>query len=178
MSARHHSGSGNSDKLSRFHREDVFGAVLAAIGREATFRLIEAFGGTRLYVAKVPRQGNRIATEIGPEAACQLAAVFGSDTIALPLATAWRIQVYRARAWSYPKIARAIGVSEATVARQLKAMGLTNPAARPVVPAASNAATPAPLAPMLMPAIRRGSGPELPLFPRAASETERGTVYV
>lgn len=164
---------------------DIFGALFPELGADATFRLIEAFGGTRLFVAKVPREGSRLVTAIGMDAACQLAAKFGSDTIALPLARPWRVQVYRSRGCSYPQIAKAVGVSEATVARLLKDMGLTNqPVQRDQVrdetPSVPDT-TPKPLVSLRMPLIRRGLHPELPLFqcvetPTACTQTdaERG----
>jgi hypothetical protein len=161
-----HTGSAISDNLSQLGPADVFGTLFPELGPDATFRLIEEFGGTRLFVAKVPREGSRVVNAIGMEAACRLAAKFGSDTIALPLARSWRVQVYRARGWSHPRIAKAVGVSEATVARLLKDMGLTNlppPRAAEACPG-EGAATPPPLATVRMPVIRRGTGPDLPLF--------------
>nr|WP_294564081.1 helix-turn-helix domain-containing protein [uncultured Rhodopila sp.] len=99
------------------------------------------------------------------DAARRLAIKFGSETIALPLARPWRVHVYRARGLSYPQIAKAVGVSEATVARLLKDMGLTNQ--RDHVPDASASypvTTPAPLISVRMPLIRRAVHPDLPLF--------------
>jgi transcriptional regulator with XRE-family HTH domain len=114
------------------------------------------------------------------DAARRLAVKFGSDTIALPLARSWRIHVYRARGWSYPQIAKAVGVSEATVARLLKDMGLTNQRNHePDASASAADATPAPLVSVRMPLIRRTAHPDLPLFQgieaaTAASGADRG----
>lgn len=174
-------GNGNSVNLSRLNHPDVFGTLLAELGAEPMFQLIEKFGGTRLFVAKVPRKESPVVSAIGMLAACQLSAKFGSDTIALPLARNWRIQVYRARGWSYPKIAIAVGVSEATVARCLKNMGLTHSPAERTAPAgASEGVIPEPLACVRMPVIRRGTGPNLPLFqvaPAAVSAPDAGAEH-
>jgi hypothetical protein len=144
---------------------DIFGTLFPELGADATFRLIEEFGGTRLFVAKTPREGSRLVSTIGMDAARRLAIKFGSDTIALPLARPWRVHVYRARGLSYPQIAKAVGVSEATVARLLKGMGLTNQRTQVAdVSASAPVTTPAPLVSVRMPLIRRTVHPDLPLF--------------
>ena len=165
----------NVDRKNDF-ASDIFGTLFPELGADATFRLIEAFGGTRLFVAKVPREGSRLVNAIGMDAACRLAAKFGSDTIAMPLARPWRVQVYRARGCSYPQIAKAIGVSEATVARLLKDMGLTNqPIQREDVHDTAptwRGDTPRPLVSVRMPLIRRAPHPDLPLFQCAVRQTD------
>lgn len=95
------------------------------IGPEATLRLIEAFGGTRLYVPKAPNQGSRLAHAIGLDAARALATAWGRDTMLVPIARAWRVRVYRARGDTYAAIARRLGIREDSVWKILRAAEMT-----------------------------------------------------
>lgn len=106
-------------------KADLFGSLMTLIGSDALFRLIERYGGIRLYIPLTAKPESRIAQTIGLDAAQALAAEYGGILLAFPMAKAWRIQVYRQRGMSYAAISRAVGVHEATVHRQLAAMGLT-----------------------------------------------------
>ena len=96
-----------------------------AIGAEATLRLIEEHGGTRLYVPKEPNQGTPIAHLVGLVGAQRLASAFGGDYLKVPLAKNWRVRLYRARGDSYSAIARRVGMTESAVGRILSAAGVT-----------------------------------------------------
>ncbi|GGG43362.1 hypothetical protein GCM10010964_33470 [Caldovatus sediminis] len=95
------------------------------IGAEATLKLIERHGGTRLYIPKAPNQGCALAREIGLEAALTLAASWGGDWLRVPLARNWRVRLYRARGDSYPTIARKLGLTEKAVWGHLNAASMT-----------------------------------------------------
>lgn len=84
------------------------------IGPEAALALIEARGGTRLYIGEAV-EGRTVADIIGQEQAARLAEAYGRETIKVPLGREWRILVYRSRGLSYRAIALKAGCSENTV---------------------------------------------------------------
>jgi hypothetical protein len=106
-------------------RADVIGQLIGLCGEAPVFKLIEAAGGTRLYVPRNPVAGNRISCIVGLGAAKAIGARFGGLNMKLPLARAWRVRVYRGQGMSYAQIASAIGISESAVFGHLKDMGLT-----------------------------------------------------
>jgi DNA-binding NarL/FixJ family response regulator len=92
---------------------------------EQLLALIEAHGGTRLYIPAQPNQGQALARLVGLEAAWRLARAHGGETVKVPLARHWRIRVLRERGLSYAAIARALGTTESAVHRHLQAARLT-----------------------------------------------------
>lgn len=86
-----------------------------ALGAEALFKLIEAHGGARLYVAQVPRDGSDLVALLGAEAAAKLAATWGGDYLKVPLARAWFARCLKARGFSQGMIARHMRTTENTV---------------------------------------------------------------
>jgi len=103
--------------------------LTARIGAEATLKLLELHGGTRLHIPKHPNQGVRIAREIGLANARALAAHWGGDYLKVPLCRHWRARVYRSQGLSYADIARRLGVMEGTVWTYLRDAGMTAPQA-------------------------------------------------
>jgi hypothetical protein len=95
------------------------------VGPAPLLRLIEAHGGTRLYIPKDPNQGMPIARLLGLDQARALAQRCGGDFLKVPLARNWRVRLYRARGDSYPAIARALGITESQVSKILTAAGAT-----------------------------------------------------
>lgn len=95
------------------------------IGADATLRLIEAHGGTRLYVPEKPNQGSPLARLVGLSQARALADRYGGDYIRVPLARNWRVRLYRQRGETYPAIARRLGITESQVGKILTAAGST-----------------------------------------------------
>jgi hypothetical protein len=95
-----------------------------ALGPDAALAVIEARGGTRLWV---PGQatGSTLVQELGEAATLRLVEAFGRGPIKVPVAREWRVQIYRARGMSYAQIARATGCSETSVHRILAGSGLT-----------------------------------------------------
>jgi hypothetical protein len=98
------------------------------IGREAAFALIEARGGTRFYVPKVPTEG--LISLIGEGGARALSEARGGENLKVPLGRHWRILAYHARGLSFAKIARKTGCSENSVWQLINSCGLTRPRER------------------------------------------------
>lgn len=106
------------------HTDDV-AQLVNLIGPEATLKLIEARGGTRLYVSDAV-EGLTIPDIIGIDAAAKLSAVYGRDRLKVPLARPWRILCYQAMGLSYSAMARRAGCTEGTVWDVLKRHGATS----------------------------------------------------
>ena len=98
--------------------------LVTTIGRPATLALIEAFGGTRVYVPVAPNQASPLVRSIGREAALALSARLGgssaTNVLKVPLARDWRILAYREEGLSYREIARRLAITEDTVWRHLQ----------------------------------------------------------
>lgn len=107
---------------------DLLGTLIGLIGQDAVFKLVAAAGGTRIVVPMRATEGQKLTRILGMPAAGILSANFGKETLAIPMAKAWRVRVYRERGLSYGEIALAIGCNEATVFKHLRRMGLTRPA--------------------------------------------------
>ncbi len=92
----------------------------------ALLTLIQAFGGTRLYVPKSPNQASPLVQAIGREAALALAAAHGGEELSIPIARHWQIRCLKQKGMSYRQIALKLGVTEITVFNHLQAARLTN----------------------------------------------------
>ena len=99
--------------------------LVAALGEAGALQLIEAHGGTRVYVPHAPNQGSTLALAVGLDGARRLAASDGGCWIKVPLCRDWRIRLYRAEGLTHAAIARRLGVHESTIHRHLQAAGLT-----------------------------------------------------
>jgi hypothetical protein len=91
--------------------------IVQIVGAEAALTLVEAYGGTRLFVPKTPTE-NHIAL-LGDGSAKALSQAWGGEYIKVPLGRAWRVLVYNARGLSYAETARKAGCSEDGVWRIL-----------------------------------------------------------
>lgn len=80
------------------------------IGEDALLRLVEAFGGTPLYVPQQAKPDGEIVQAIGADAADALSARFAPDYIDVPLARERRARHYRAQGRSNTEIARTLGI--------------------------------------------------------------------
>lgn len=76
-------------------RSLVFQEIASAIGRESARQLVEAFGGTELFVPRSIDVKHPIAKAIGPEAARLLSTFFHGTELQLPVAGKRRRQVKR-----------------------------------------------------------------------------------
>jgi len=108
-------------------RDTLLGTLLSLIGRDATFNLVEKYGGQRLTVPKVPKDDCALAGTIGLSAAQALSAEFGGETLKVPLPKLWLLNIYRERGMSYPQLAGKMRVTEKTIGVWLKRLGLTKP---------------------------------------------------
>lgn len=93
--------------------EDV-APLVALIGDDAALRLLEARGGTRVYVSD-PEEGRALADIVGLDAAAAMRRKYGATRVKLPVGRQWRVLCYKAMGLSRPKIALRAGCSETTV---------------------------------------------------------------
>jgi hypothetical protein len=90
-----------------------------AVGPEAALLLIEAFGGTEIYVPRNPVPTSPLVAAIGAEAAAALAHAYGTNELRVPSAKRWRVRVYAARGASQKQISLKVGLNQRTVERYL-----------------------------------------------------------
>jgi hypothetical protein len=95
------------------------------IGPRKTLELIEAEGGTRTFVPKVPNQGTPLSRAIGLEAARIVAEARCGEYLRVPLARAWRVRIYRMEGETHRNIARRLGITESQVEKLLRDAGMT-----------------------------------------------------
>lgn len=88
--------------------------------REEFVRLVEEFGGTKLYIPSIPTPQQRVAQVIGMKAAKRLAREAGSTCWRIPMARDLRIRYYRDKGMSHRQIARLVGMSVVGVERAFK----------------------------------------------------------
>jgi len=84
------------------------------IGPEATLALLEARGGTRMWVPEAP-EGSVLAAIIGLDGAGKMARQYGRGEIKLPLGRPWRVLCYIAMGMSRSQAALKAGCTENTV---------------------------------------------------------------
>lgn len=95
-------------------RNSLYGQVAQLIGWAAADKLIEQFGGRRLYIPRAPVRGNPIPRSIGMRAAKAMGRQFGCERIFIP-ATCDRAR-RRARIFAM----RANNISVSRIARELR----------------------------------------------------------
>ena len=92
------------------HRDEL----LDLLGPEDFLRLVEAHGGTRLYVPRT-ENGSSLPEELGLEAVEKLQGLRAGEWIRVPLAREWRARHYRANGLTNAKIAVRLGLTETGV---------------------------------------------------------------
>ncbi len=92
----------------------------------ALLALIQAFGGTCIYIAKAPNQASPLVQALGRDAALALAAAHGGEHLKIPIARHWQIRCLHQRGLSYRQIASQLRITEDTVWKNLNAARLTN----------------------------------------------------
>ena len=98
---------------------------IEALGLEDTLRLIETYGGRKLYVAKnitnhsVPLMED-LEEKLGKATAKKLVELCGGVAVTVPLCGGWRTQLYFQRGMSMVEIAKKLGCHYDTVWRRLK----------------------------------------------------------
>lgn len=104
--------------------------LLALIGEEAFFRLVEEHAGIRLYVPSNPERSG-LPEIIGQEAAVALASAFPGGYIRVPLAREFRVMRYVKAGWSNRDMAQRLGLTESGVEKLLKRSRKTRKISRP-----------------------------------------------
>lgn len=99
--------------------------LVNAPGEDQAFKLIENFGGTRVFVPAIGYEGNRLTHFLSDEDFKILSQLCGGDYLKVPVACVWRIVACRAQGMTYPEIAEKVCCSENTVQRTLYNNGLT-----------------------------------------------------
>jgi hypothetical protein len=70
-------------------KPSTFDNLVAAIGREAAEKLLEHFGGTRLYVPVRVIAGSPLTIAIGDSAAAGFSRHFGGECLQIPVDPEW-----------------------------------------------------------------------------------------
>jgi hypothetical protein len=65
-------------------RPSMLEGLVELIGDEAVSKLVETFGGARIYVPQTVEPGDTLSGVIGAEAAAKLAQIFGGDRMEVP----------------------------------------------------------------------------------------------
>ncbi len=78
-------------------RSSLIVGLIEAVGEEAAFTLIRAFGGARLYVPHAPEEGDALTTLIGMAAATRLAEKYGGERLELPNPNSRRSKILELR---------------------------------------------------------------------------------
>lgn len=92
--------------------ERLSGELLHLLGAEDFLKLVERYGGTRLYVSGAGRSLSRALGRAGAQA---LASRYQGSYIRVPLARSFRARTYRESGLSNAEIARRLGVTETGV---------------------------------------------------------------
>jgi hypothetical protein len=106
-------------------RPDLKGLCDLCGSREAALALIEAHGGTAVYVPH-KSESSALAETIDGELIARLQKRYAGDWMRVPLALAWRIQIYRGRDMTIRDIARRLTMTENGVYKSLRLAGLSN----------------------------------------------------
>ncbi|MBB5043545.1 hypothetical protein [Shinella fusca] len=95
---------------------DLSVALREALGEDGFLRLVERYGGIRLYVPADVRASG-LADEITIQHATTLVAAFAGVAIRVPLARRFRHGIYKRWGYSNSKIARMLGVTETAITK-------------------------------------------------------------
>lgn len=98
--------------------------LVEVLGQDDTLRLIEAKGGTKLWVPSGVNIGpdrlrDELEAEFGAPMVKALIQVYGKGYINVPLCRDWRIALYHQRGLAQPAIALKVGCHVETVRRHL-----------------------------------------------------------
>ncbi|MGA2408765.1 MAG: helix-turn-helix domain-containing protein [Candidatus Binataceae bacterium] len=91
--------------------------LINLIGTDAAAKLIEIFGGTRLYIPHSPHDDDLLSASIGIDAAAKLARFYGGDRLDVPNPTPRRARIIELRktGCSVDAIARQLGCTRRRV---------------------------------------------------------------
>lgn len=98
-------------------RPSMLQELVDLIGQDAAAKLIDIFGGTRLYIPHSPQDDDLLTGSLGPEAALKLARIYGGDRIEVPNPTPRRARILELRetGCSIDAIARNLGCTRRRV---------------------------------------------------------------
>ena len=105
------------DAADGAQRSSVFDELVNEIGIDAAARLIDIFGGTRLYIPHSPDEDDLLTASLGKEAALKLARIYGGDRLEVPNPTPRRARIIELRetGCSVDAIARKLGCTRRRV---------------------------------------------------------------
>lgn len=89
--------------------------LASRLGAWGLFKLIEAHGGTRLFIAQAPKPESDLVQLLGQDAAGKLAADWGGDYLKVPLARAWYARCLIAQGHTQRRVATLMRTTENTV---------------------------------------------------------------
>lgn len=112
---------------------DDVAVLVDLLGPEAALRLVEARGGSRVYLA----EGAVLSEIVGLDGAAALRSRYGASQIKIPIARPWRVLCYLAQGFSRDKTALKAGCGINTVDRTVKNYGHPNGRTVVVRPASS-----------------------------------------
>ncbi|SIP95700.1 hypothetical protein [Bosea sp. TND4EK4] len=92
------------------------------VGADATLKLLEARGGTRLWIPE-RSEDSTLAEIVGLDAAVQLYRKYGAGEIKVPLGRQWRVLCYIAMGLNRSQTALRAGCTENTVHDILQRLG-------------------------------------------------------
>ena len=96
-----------------------FARVADLLGDGPLLALIEAYGGTRMYVPKFVREEDFLAGGTGFAPMERLVRAFAGETLLVPLCKPWRMALLRQQGLSYAAIGRRVGMTEKGVQRAM-----------------------------------------------------------
>jgi Mor family transcriptional regulator len=89
-------------------------SLLELIGEEMTLKLVENFGGTRVFVPKAMVKKHPVIDVLGEIGLALMIQYFSGD-MPIPIARGWRIQLYLKQGLKIKEIARKVHCSETAV---------------------------------------------------------------
>lgn len=89
--------------------------LLELLGTEATLKIVEAYGGTRMAVRGNEAADCELRVLLGDAAYALLVQYFCGDVIDVPMARKWRFDIYAAMGMKRREIARKTGCTERAV---------------------------------------------------------------
>jgi hypothetical protein len=89
--------------------------LIDLIGEEAAYKLVDARGGTKVYIPQTP--GGEVAEIVGVEACAILSAQYGRNTIKIPMDKSWQIGILTRQGLSQTDIATRLKCDVDTVKR-------------------------------------------------------------
>ncbi|WP_244617918.1 hypothetical protein [Rhizobium sp. RU35A] len=117
--------------MGKIRNHEVYGSdiereLIDLLGEEGFIRLVEAFGGTRLYVP-IHSERSSLGTLIGPENAALLSKRYARIFLKVPVSKTLRAIRYREAGLSNPDIATRLVITESAVEQIFRRARKTNP---------------------------------------------------